>query len=178
MVAVAPMSIGSRTVERRDAEQAPENVGDVRAEDATVGVHLVDDDVAEVLERARPARVMREDPRVEHVRVRHDDAAAFARSAARVGRRVAVEDHGRGRRAARRHQLAQPRFLVARERLRRKEVDGARVRIVATSCLEDGEVEAEALAARGRRRHDESTRPLARIRAGARAISNALAWCA
>jgi hypothetical protein len=33
---------GARAVERRDAEKSPDHVGDVRAEDALVGVQLVD----------------------------------------------------------------------------------------------------------------------------------------
>ena len=56
MVAVAQMNTGCRAVEARDAAEAAKHVGDVRAEDAAVRVQLVDDHVAQLLERARPVR--------------------------------------------------------------------------------------------------------------------------
>ena len=94
---------GVRPVEARDAQEAPQHVGHVRAEDAPVRVELVDDDVAQVLQRARPARVVREDARVcsmsGFVRTM---PRPLARRAPRVGRRVAVEDDGAARRARRR----------------------------------------------------------------------------
>ena len=169
------MSIGRDPWNARHAEEPPEHVGDVRAEDAAVGVKLVDDDVAEVLERARPARVMREDPGVEHVGVRHDDPAALARRAPRVGRRVAVvDDRATIGDAARRHELAERRLLVARERLRREEVDGARVRVFGER-LEDGRWKQRLLPlAVG----VATTKPRAADPPTPRAISNARAWWA
>jgi hypothetical protein len=64
--------------------EAADHVGEVRAEDTAVGVELVDDDVAQVGEEARPARVVREDARVEHVGVGDEHAAALAGGAAGV----------------------------------------------------------------------------------------------
>ncbi len=144
----------ARPVKARDAHQAADHVGDVRPEDAAVRVELVDDDVLQRLERARPRGVVREDPGVEHVRVRHDDAAPLARRAPRVTGRVAVvrDDAHASTRLG--HQLADGRLLIARERLGRKEIERARVRI-AHQRVEDGQVKAQALAARGRRRDDE-----------------------
>ena len=62
----------------------------MRAEDAAVRVQLVDHDVAEVLEERRPLRVMRQDPRVQHVGIRQHEIRARPHRAARVLRRVAV----------------------------------------------------------------------------------------
>ena len=62
----------------------------VAAEHAAIGVQLVDDDVAQVLEQLRPPRVVRQDPRVQHVGVGEDDLRPRADRAPRVLRRVAV----------------------------------------------------------------------------------------
>ena len=67
-----------RAVEFADAAQAAEHVGEVAAVDAAVVVQLVDDEVAEVLERLRPVRVVRQDAAVQHVRVGEHDVRALA----------------------------------------------------------------------------------------------------
>ncbi len=56
-----------------DPEQPAEDVGDVAAEEAPVSVQLVDDDDPELLEELEPLRVVGQDGRVEHVRVRDHD---------------------------------------------------------------------------------------------------------
>jgi hypothetical protein len=77
----------------------------VRPEDAAVDVRLVHDHVAEVLEDVSPAIVVRENPDVEHVRVREDDVRPFSDLPAPLGLGVAVVDR-----------RAQPRELEGRER--------------------------------------------------------------
>ena len=59
-----------RAVEARDAPQPPQHVGQMAAEHAAIGVQFVQHDVAQVLKQALPARVVRQDSRVQHVRVR------------------------------------------------------------------------------------------------------------
>ncbi len=157
MVAVAADDAGARAVEPRDAHQAPQHVGHVRAEDALVRVQLVDHHVPQVLQRARPAGVVGQDPGVQHVGVGQDDAGALAGGTARVARGVAVVDDRAGAQPRGAHQLAQPRLLIAGERLGGKKVDRARVGIV-DACLQDGQVEAEALAAGGGRGDDHVPR--------------------
>ena len=78
----------------------------------------------------------------------------LAGRASRVARRVAVVDDGSRVQPGGAHQLAQTRLLIARERLRRKEIERARVRVLGQR-LQDREVKAEALAARRRRRDDD-----------------------
>ncbi len=56
-------------VVRAQPQQAAQHVGDVRPEDAAVRMRLVDHDVAQLLEELKPLGVMRQDRRVEHVRV-------------------------------------------------------------------------------------------------------------
>ena len=82
-------------VDRRGAAQAAQNVRDVRPEDAAVDVRLVHDHVAEVLEDVAPAVVVRQDPDVEHVRVREDDVRPLADLPAPLGLGVAVVDRRR-----------------------------------------------------------------------------------
>ena len=79
-----------RAVVLADPPQPAQHVGQVAAEDAAIGVELVDDDVAKVLEQLRPARMVRQDPRVDHVGVGKHDVRAAANGAPRILRRIAV----------------------------------------------------------------------------------------
>ena len=63
---------------------------EVAAENAAIRVQLVDDHEAEVLEQLRPSRMVRQDPRVQHVGVAQHDVRLAADRAACVRRRVAV----------------------------------------------------------------------------------------
>ncbi len=112
MVAVAPMIRGEGTMKSRHSQEAPQDVGDVRAEDALVRVKLVDDDVAQVLEDPRPRGVVRKNACVEHVGVRQNDGRAVASHTSRIAGRVSVVDDRPGREPGRSHELTQARFLV------------------------------------------------------------------
>ena len=147
---------GIGAVKARDADEPAQHVREVRAEDAPVGVQLVDDHVAEVREEARPARVVREDAGVEHVRVGEEHAAPLPGRAARVPRGVAVVGDGAVREAGALEQPAERLLLVTRERLRREEVERPGRRPLGER-LHDGEVVTEALAGRRGRRDDEVT---------------------
>src|SRR2546426_6972682 len=57
------------------------------AEDAPVRVELVDDDIAKILEERRPFRMVREDPRVEHVGVRQHEIRPRADGTPRADRK-------------------------------------------------------------------------------------------
>ena len=61
-----------------DPEEATKDVGDVAAEYPAIRVQLVDDDDLELLEQLEPLGVVREDRRMEHVRVGDDDLAGGA----------------------------------------------------------------------------------------------------
>ena len=122
------------------------------AEDAAVRVELVDDDVAQVLEEPDPLRVVRQDPRVEHVRVRQHHVGAGPDGAPRVLRGVPVVGVDAQLRQ-RPRQLLELRQLVLRERLRGEEVERPRRRL-RQERLEDRQVVAERLAGRRRRHHD------------------------
>ena len=65
-------------VELADAPQAAQQVGQVAAVDAAVVVQLVDHDVAQVLEVARPAGVVRQDAAVQHVGIGEHHIGALA----------------------------------------------------------------------------------------------------
>ena len=141
-------------VERADPLQAPDDVGHLAAEETAVGVQLVDDDVLDAREQAPPARVVRQHAGVEHVRVRHHDVAALLDRGAAAGRRVAVVgvDLEVDRKAG--LERAKLRELVLGEGLGREEIDGAALRVF-EQPLENGQVVAERLAARGGCHHDE-----------------------
>src|SRR3989441_9246660 len=105
--------------------EAPEDVGEMAAEDAPVRVELVDDDIAKILEERRPFRMVREDPRVEHVGVRQHEIRPRADGTPRVlGRVAVVGEHPHLGQALR--QRLELRELVLGERLRREEIEDAR----------------------------------------------------
>ena len=117
----------------------------MRAEDAAVGVRLVDDDPAEVREEIAPALVVGQDPDVEHVGVGEDQVRAAADLRPVVARRVAVVDRVAKRAEAELRELAS---LVLRQRLGRVEVERSAA-VVARELVEHREVEAKRLARRG-----------------------------
>ncbi len=111
-----------RPIERADALEPAQYVGDVAAEHAAIGMHLVDHHVLQVLEELRPLGVMRQDALVQHVRVGDDDVAVQADRLARVARRVAIEGEGFYAEVAGAVELQQLGHLVLRQRLGREQV--------------------------------------------------------
>jgi hypothetical protein len=103
--------------------QSPEDHRDVRAEDASAHVRLIDHDERQAEEEVRPSCVIRQDRQVQHVRVReHEVRVPPDQRALRLGC-VAVVGRGTDLREL---QLPHGSELIARERLRREEVDGGR----------------------------------------------------
>jgi len=82
--------LGFATVEPRDASQAAKDIAQVASKDAAVSVEFVDNDVFQIFEQAGPARVLRKNSGVQHVRVGQDDVRFFADRLSRVAGRVAV----------------------------------------------------------------------------------------
>ena len=111
--------------------QPPQDVGQVAAEHAAIGVQLVDHHEAQVLEQLGPARVVRQDARVQHVGIAQHHVRLAADRAARVRRRVAVVGEHADRSAPESplHQLGQRvqlRELILRQRLGREQIERAR----------------------------------------------------
>ena len=104
-----------------DPEQPAEHVGDVAAEHAAVRVQLVDHDQLELLEQLEPLRVVRQDRRMEHVRVGHDDLPGRSHGRPDRRRRVAVVRRGDDRQLGRGCQLTELGDLVLAEGLGREE---------------------------------------------------------
>ena len=77
-------------VEAGDAAEAAQDVGDVAAKDAAIGVEFVQDDVAQAAKKAHPASVVGEDADVEHVGVGDEDAGLFADGGAVAGGGVTI----------------------------------------------------------------------------------------
>ena len=162
------MNCGDDAVVAADALEPPQHVGEVAAEDAAVGVQLVDDDVAEVLEEVHPLGVVRQDARVQHVGIGQHEVGARAHRAPRVLRRVAVvgEHPHVGQRLGQLHQLGE---LVLGQRLGREQIEHARLGLL-HERLEHGQVVAERLARGGRRHHDE-------VLALGHGLERPRAWC-
>ncbi len=77
-------------VKSRDALEPAQHVGQMAAENAAIHVQLIDHDIAQIFEQARPLRVVRQDPAVQHVRIGKDDVSLLADGSPRIGRSVAV----------------------------------------------------------------------------------------
>ena len=125
-----------------DTAKPPEHVAQVAAEHAAIRVQFVDDDVAEILEELRPARMVRQDARVQHVGVAEHQVRPRADGAARILRRVTVvREHANlfaraaGQVLAERLQLSE---LVVRERLGGEQVERA-LRLDATDAGDVGQ---------------------------------------
>ena len=148
---------GGALVEGTHAAQAAQNAGHLRAEDATVGMRLVDDHVLEMAEEFGPQWMVGQNAHVKHVRIGDEHARPLADPAARrlgrvavIGGRLGIQQ-GAIRRAGclgsgqERLPLAQ---LILGERFGRIEIEGPRQRIV-RQRLHDRDVETEGLAAGG-----------------------------
>ena len=135
-----------------ETAQTTHDVRHVTTEDTTIRVELVDDDVAEILEEHGPLRVMRQDPRMQHVGVGQDQVGARPHGPPRVLRRIPiVGEHAElGQGLGDRFELGE---LILGERLGRKEIEHARVGLP-EQRLQHGQVVAERLSRR-RRRHDD-----------------------
>ena len=90
--------------------QPAQHLGDVGAEDAAVGVALVDDDVPQRAQEGGPAGVGGQDAAVQHVGVGQDVVGVLADPLALLDGRVAVVD----RRAHRGAQRLRPVRVTAR----------------------------------------------------------------
>ena len=132
-----------------DASKPAEHVRQMAAEDAAIGMELVDDDVPEVLEQLRPSRMVRQDARMNHVRVREHHVRPSANRPTRILRRIAVVREDADTRLARaledRRQLVQLGELVLGERLGGKQVHRSGRRI-SEDGIQDRHVVAERLA--------------------------------
>src|SRR5262245_61756 len=73
-----------------DPTEPPQNVAKMTSEHPAVGMQFVNDDVPQILEQLGPARMMRQDPRMQHVRIAEHQVRARANRSARILRRVAV----------------------------------------------------------------------------------------
>jgi len=135
-----------------DPLETAEQIPQVAPEDASVGMKLVDDYVAEVLEQLHPLRVVGQDAGVEHVRIRDHDVPRRADDPPDVAGGVAVVGVRLDVHIQRFHQPVQLRYLVLRERLGREQVEGAGLRLL-QDRVQDGDVVTEGLA-RGSWRDD------------------------
>ena len=132
-----------------DAPEPAQHVRQVTAENAPVGVQLIDDDILQVLEQARPFRVMRQDARVQHVGIRENDVPVLADGSPRVGRRIAVIREYAKSISQFVPQVLQLRQLVLGQRFGGKDIQRAGIGILEHG-IQDGKVVAERFA--GRRR--------------------------
>ena len=112
-----------------DTAQAAKDITQMTAENAPVSVQLVEDDVAQILEQPRPARVVREDAGVQHVGIRQDHVAFFANGFSRVGGRVTIVGKNAETIFEALVQVVEFCELILRERLRGEKIKRACVGI-------------------------------------------------
>ena len=117
------------------------------AEDAAVGVQFVDHDVAQIFKQASPARVMREDAGVQHVRIGKDDVALLANGFARVAGRVAIIGEHAEAIVEALIQIVELGELILRQGFGGKKIERAGVG-VGENGVEDGQVVAKSFAAK------------------------------
>ena len=117
------------SVKSRNAAKPPQHVREVAAEDAAVAVQFVENDVAQVFKQARPARVMRQDAGVQHVRVCQYDVALLANRFPRVARSVAIVSEYAEAVCEPPAEVVKLGQLILRQSLRGEQIQRARVRI-------------------------------------------------
>ncbi|NJP74042.1 flp pilus-assembly TadE/G-like family protein [Streptomyces sp. C1-2] len=115
---------GGGAVAGAQPAQPPQHLGDVRAEDATVGVALVDDHVLQGAQEGGPARVGGQDPAMQHVGVGEDVVGVLTYPFAFLGRGVAVVHGGPHGRAQGLGEFPHRPPLVGRECLGGGQVQG------------------------------------------------------
>src|SRR5580658_9840568 len=77
-------------IEVRNAPQPSQHIAEMAAKHSTVGVEFIDHDVAKIFKKPRPARVMRQDASMQHIRICKDHMALLSDSSAGVGGRIAI----------------------------------------------------------------------------------------
>lgn len=147
----AQNELRSGAIERADALEPAQHVGNVAAEDTAIGVDLVDHHIAQVLEELRPLGVMRQDRLMQHVRVAHHDIAMQADRLPRIAGRVAIEGEGFHAQFSGAVQLQQLGHLILRQRFGREQVQ--RLGAAGHCCTHHRQRVAQRFARRGGR-HD------------------------
>jgi hypothetical protein len=135
------------------AQEPAQDICDVAAEDPAIRVQFVDDDDPELLEQLEPLRVVRQDRRMEHVRVGHDHLAGTSDRGPDGRRRIPVVGRGGHRQAGRSGKLGELGDLILTEGLRGEDVQRPGGRIVGDR-LQGGDRVAQGLA-RGSRGDDD-----------------------
>ncbi len=90
-------------------------------------MQFIQHDVPQILKHPRPLRVVRQDSRVQHVRIRHDHMPALANGLARVARRVAIVRKDAKAIVQSGSQIVQLGQLILRQRLGGEKIQRARV---------------------------------------------------
>src|SRR5579872_1809951 len=99
------------------------------AKDAAIRVQFVEHDVTQVLEKPSPFRVVRQNARMQHIRIRKHYVAAFANRLTCVGGRIAVIGEYAELIVESRGEVVQFGKLILCERLRGEKIERARVAI-------------------------------------------------
>jgi len=109
-------------VEIAQAQQPPQHVRQIRPKHAAIGMNFINHDIPQVFKQLDPLRVVRQNPAVQHIRVRHDDMPRLPNRLSRRAGRIAVIGIRLDINAHRLNQLIQFADLISRQRFRRKEV--------------------------------------------------------
>ena len=147
----AANELGLAAIKFTDAAQAAQQIGHMAAEDAAIGVDLIQYHKGQVAEQAAPTSVVGQDSGVEHVGIGDQDAALlpyFAALALRSVAVVAVDSKGQ---TAVGNQGFRFGLLVVGQRLGREKVESTARRLV-QQASQHGDGIPQRLAGRGGRR--------------------------
>ena len=109
-------------VEIAQAQQPPQHVRQIRPKHAAIGMNFINHDIPQVLKQLDPLRMVRQNPAVQHIRVRHDDMPRLPNRLSRRAGRIAVIGIRLDINAHRLNQLIQLADLISRQRFRREEI--------------------------------------------------------
>ena len=136
--------LGSAAVEVTDTPQTSDHIPHVRAEDAAIGVHLIQHHPAQAGEESGPVGVVGENAHVEHVGVGEHDASVASDLSSDPRGGIAVVGVGPDLRACSVQPAIQLIQLIVGQSLGGEEVEG-RAAWVADQGVEEGESVAEGL---------------------------------
>ena len=151
----------SHPIESTDPLQATDDIGHMGTKDPAIGVHLIDDDKAQVLEELRPLGVMRQDRLVEHVRIADHHIAIEADRLPGIARRIAIEGGGPQAEVACRIEFQQLSHLILGQRLGGEQVK--RFGTLLHGRTHHGQRVAQGLARGGGCGHDQVTTLFGRL---------------
>jgi len=81
-------------VESSDTLEPADDISDMRAKNATVAVHFIDDHIAQPAEELMPESVMRQNALVQHIRISDENGGVLTNFGALLRGRITIVNSG------------------------------------------------------------------------------------